>query len=414
MPNVSISRNERLYLQKQGTAYGVIPNAGGTASVGVANYCRHIGFTIDVLVQTLRRRDKTGTRSATRGERGRARVGAWRSSKSLAGSGVANQVPPCDPILVALMGADATVLAGSGAITGATNASPIVITQAAHGFDAGDVVRVTAVGGNTAANGVWKIANVTANTYELMGSAGSGAYTAGGNGSRAGVRYTLSDEIRAFTAYLFRTPASLQQRCGFGLVAQQATFNLGQDVAEWEASGSGVWLLDSDTFAGADLTQRGGLTAFPAEPGGVLPTDGGVTAGFTGMFLAGSSKLANIRSCAIEISTANEVVVEEFGTFYPSTMEGDERSVTISPSLFDQDDAGTKAVYQAALDKTQLDVFAAVGTKVGGTFCFDLKGVQMDEPSLNDGQRRMVRNYRNCRAYGSGPSSLNEMAITVL
>ena len=414
MANVSLSRNERLFLQKQGTAYGTIPNTGGTASVGVANYCRHIAFTIDPLVQTLRRRDKTGTRSATKGEKGRSRVREWQSSMSLVGSGVANQAPPCDPMLVALMGADATILTGSGAITGATNASPVVVTQTAHGFANGDVVRVTAVGGNTAANGVWKIANVTANTYELVGSAGSAAYTSGGNGSRVGVRYTLSDNILAFTAWLFRTPASLQQRCGFGLVAQQATFNLGQDVAEWTAGGGGVWPVDSDTFASADLTQRGGLSAFPAEPAGTLPTDGGLVAGFTGMFVTGTTKLANIRSCPIEVQTGNEPVTEEFGTFYPSTMEGDERSILISPSLYDQDDAGTKAIYQAAIDKTQLDVFVAVGTKVGGTFCFDLKGVQIDEPSLNDGQRRMTRNYRNCRAYGSGPSALDELVITVL
>jgi hypothetical protein len=72
------------------------------------------------------------------------------------------------------------------AITGATNATPIVITATAHGFANGDLVIVAQVGGNLSANGKWRIANVTANTFELTdpvtGSnvVGSGAYTSGG------------------------------------------------------------------------------------------------------------------------------------------------------------------------------------------------------------------------------------------
>lgn len=66
------------------------------------------------------------------------------------------------------------------AITGASNAAPIVITSNGHGFTADDLVTVQGVGGNSAANGVWIVANPTANTFELLGSVGNGAYTSGG------------------------------------------------------------------------------------------------------------------------------------------------------------------------------------------------------------------------------------------
>jgi hypothetical protein len=75
---------------------------------------------------------------------------------------------------------------GVKAITGATNATPIVVTATAHGFTNGDLVFVDAVGGNLAANGFWKIANVAANTFELTNpvsaanAVGSAAYTSGG------------------------------------------------------------------------------------------------------------------------------------------------------------------------------------------------------------------------------------------
>ena len=65
-------------------------------------------------------------------------------------------------------------------ISGATNASPIVITTAsAHGYANGEEVLIWGVAGNTAANGFWKIANITSDTFELVGSTGNGAYSAG-------------------------------------------------------------------------------------------------------------------------------------------------------------------------------------------------------------------------------------------
>jgi hypothetical protein len=66
------------------------------------------------------------------------------------------------------------------AVNDASNTAPIVITFPDHGFTAEDLVTVQGVGGNTAANGVWIVANPTDNTFELFGSIGNGAYTSGG------------------------------------------------------------------------------------------------------------------------------------------------------------------------------------------------------------------------------------------
>lgn len=65
-------------------------------------------------------------------------------------------------------------------ITGATNATPIVVTAAGHGFLADDPVAVEGVLGNTAADGDWLAANVTDDTLGLKGSVGNAAYTSGG------------------------------------------------------------------------------------------------------------------------------------------------------------------------------------------------------------------------------------------
>lgn len=75
----------------------------------------------------------------------------------------------------------------TGTITGATNASPIVITCAAHGLTTGTLVTISGVLGNTAANGTFTATVVNANSFSLDGSTGNGAYTSGGTWTVTGL-----------------------------------------------------------------------------------------------------------------------------------------------------------------------------------------------------------------------------------
>jgi hypothetical protein len=99
-------------------------------------------------------------------------------------SGGSNQVVTLNPLPPGINPNERSIssiaTSGAGAITGATNASPIVITQAAHGKATNDYVMVSGVGGNLAANGYWQITVVDGNNYQLNGSLGSAAYTSGG------------------------------------------------------------------------------------------------------------------------------------------------------------------------------------------------------------------------------------------
>lgn len=71
------------------------------------------------------------------------------------------------------------------AVTGATNATPIVVTTATHGLETGDKVTIAGVGGNTAADGDWEVTVISTTTFSLKGSVGNGSYTTGGTVARA-------------------------------------------------------------------------------------------------------------------------------------------------------------------------------------------------------------------------------------
>lgn len=75
-------------------------------------------------------------------------------------------------------------------ITDASNESPIVITALSHGFSTGDIIEITGVVGNTAANGTWNITVVDAATFSLNSSTGNGAYISGGTAT-----YSESDYL---------------------------------------------------------------------------------------------------------------------------------------------------------------------------------------------------------------------------
>jgi hypothetical protein len=81
-------------------------------------------------------------------------------------------------------------LKDSGTVTGATNATPIVITSSGHGLQTGMRVTVASVGGNTAANGTFTVTRIDADTFSLDTSVGNGSYTSGGTWHVSGLYAT--------------------------------------------------------------------------------------------------------------------------------------------------------------------------------------------------------------------------------
>jgi hypothetical protein len=142
-------------------------------------------------------------------------------------------------------------------ITGATNASPIVLTfNGAHGLVNGDQIEVGEVGGNTAANGIWLVDNVTSTTAELVGSTGNAAYTSGG------AAHYISNEIYTHPANTHRI---YYVRCNAGTMS----LHVGSPSNTALASGSGpTGVRNTGFFACVESTANAdlGFFGFAAGP----------------------------------------------------------------------------------------------------------------------------------------------------
>lgn len=143
-------------------------------------------------------------------------------------------------------------IASSGAITGATQANPVVITATAHGRVTGDRVSFAGIVGMTQLNGnTYNITVIDANSYSLQ-SAVTGvnvdgtaftAYTSGGTWTRDYARVALtgqaiiaSGQDRAFDCadIIFGNPITLTAKLYAVCVGSAAAPNAGDLCVGWE------------------------------------------------------------------------------------------------------------------------------------------------------------------------------------
>ena len=79
----------------------------------------------------------------------------------------------------------------TGVITGAANngSGLIRITDAGHGLQTGDRIKIANVAGTTEANATWTVTVISSSTFDLVGSTFSSAYTSGGDWHVLGLYY---------------------------------------------------------------------------------------------------------------------------------------------------------------------------------------------------------------------------------
>lgn len=177
-----------------------------------------------------------------------------------------------------------TCIATSKAITAATQANPVAVTSAAHGYTTGQVIQVVGVVGMTQINDrFYTVTVVDANTFTLDGVNGTGytAYTSGGS-AKTGVFYTLkpSVDIAAVTS---GTSLATDHWGATGVAAQFDTVTMNFNTAA--ASNGNSTKFGNGTNAVFDMATTNGRAL--AMMG--MPAAGGTSSSGTNAF--GSDEL---------------------------------------------------------------------------------------------------------------------------
>jgi hypothetical protein len=172
------------------------------------------------------------------------------------------------------------------AITGATNASPIVLHAVAHGLVDNTYVIVLGVQGNTAANNdvntdTWQILVVDADHVSLTGSTGNGAYTSGGTITPAFENYL--DGVVGNGAYTsggtMIVPGQITINATTAALAETRGFQVGGAIRMTSVEGGTTYGV---------ITSLPGLEGYPYQrPAPVLPLTPANTLRFAGAPLLG-------------------------------------------------------------------------------------------------------------------------------
>jgi hypothetical protein len=112
-PFVSYTRDERVYFLLE-TAYGITPNGNGISNLDGGDAASIISLELDPDVDLYDSEYKTGSRSIAPGQPGR-RIGHFRMSLPLKGSGTPGVPSDYDPVLISAFGNN-TVNAGNSVV----------------------------------------------------------------------------------------------------------------------------------------------------------------------------------------------------------------------------------------------------------------------------------------------------------
>lgn len=244
------------------------------------------------------------------------------------------------------------------------------------------------------------------------GPAVSGASPGSGVGTALVYGPFVDQPNKTFSMASFRQPSSVRQRIGFGLTVDEATFNLGADIAEWTANGTGKFVIDSEYFDSASTDEKGGLGSFPTEPGAPV-SHGGIIAGFTGSFRLNGAVVGRIRTAQIKIKNGNVMVKDTFSHYTPDDTMGDTRMVTLQATMYEDDSAGQQALRVASTTKTPVDADITLGTVSGSIVNFYLKNVQLAAFTTDDSSLRYSNTIPESRAFGTNITSRDECTISL-
>ncbi|HMV87187.1 MAG TPA: hypothetical protein PLD20_12930 [Blastocatellia bacterium] len=240
---------------------------------------------------------------------------------------------------------------GIKAVTAASNATPIVITATSHGFTNGDIVLIGGLQGNLAANGVWKIANVAANTFELTNPitgtnvVGSAAYTSGGYAVNLGPSAS-GDNWDDFDGAVVGTPQTLTSPSvsNGAFDAADVTFSSVtgasvEAVAIYKDTGTAstsrmIAIIDGRHIVTCAAQAASSATSVAVEPlaapiasGTVLTFSNGASATLSGAANAGDRTIA-VNALAATITAASRADAPATSSGLPVTPNGGNIAIT--------------------------------------------------------------------------------------
>ena len=373
------SNNNRFYVAVE-PAYGEV--------AAVANARRFAGIQLRARQQAVQldRRDKTGSRTFLGLPAGVKRQTSYQLRSYLSGWNDQNTEPSQGPLCRAALGAPVRLATG---LTLAAAAGTSLTFSGGHNLEIGQAIaygsEIRFVASIT--NGQTIVLNVP---FTLAPSAGT---VFGPTAS-----YSPANSLASFNIFDYWTPDTAVHRILAGSAVDRMSVKINGDFHEFEFRGPARDLIDSVSFTPGE----GELSAFPAEPN-IGDFESNIVPGHLGQAWLGASPERFYTVTEAEFTLDNNIDLRdrEFGSSLPRCLSAGLRDVRLNFSLHEQDDAATKALYQAARQRSPISVMLQLGQQPGQLFGIYLKSIVPEVPEFDDGETRLQWRFSGSRAHGT-------------
>ena len=113
------------------------------------------------------------------------------------------------------------------------------------------------------------------------------------------------------------------------------------------------------------------------------------------------SRFYTLTSAELGIDNNIELRVREFGSDYARCIAAGERTVRLNFTLFEQANAETKGLYQAARQRSPIGVMLQLGQQSGQLFGAYMPAMVPQVPEFDDSETRLEWKFQSNRAQGA-------------
>jgi hypothetical protein len=360
---------------------------GNAATVAAANRIPAVELNIKQQTEKSLRKDKTGSRTFAGNPSGLRRDTSFALKTYMSNWADQTVLPAHGPLFQACLGGPATLF-GGGTVAGNPSATQVAFASA-HGLSPGQALTS---GGELR----FVSAVVDSLTVQLQVPFTVPPATSSATGPTA--VYQPAEVLNSVTIFDYWSPGTAVQRILTGAALDKLTLKVNGDFHEFDFSGQAQDVLDSTSFQSG----QSGLSAYPAEPA-LAPLNYSIVPGHLGQVWLGTLPNRFFTLTAAQITFDNNVDLREreFGTILASAISPGLRTVTLDFSLYQQDNAATQALYQAARQNSPISVMVQLGQQQGQLFGIYMKSVIPQVPGFSDKETRQQWQFQNCRAQGS-------------
>ncbi|MCX6622020.1 MAG: phage tail tube protein [Acidobacteria bacterium] len=379
MPGYILSNNNRFYVATE-QAYGAV----APLSADCRFFATKLG--ISESIDHPCRRVKTGTRTFGGWPSGLRRQTSFDLRTHLCGWTDQSREPSYGPLFRACLGGPVRAFDG-GVIEAAPDSNTIRFTTP-HGLSVGQAVTV---GGEIRFVSAIENARTIAINAPFVGAVGI-SYPVGMT-----VSYSPGGQPGSVSLFDYWSPSTAVQRIVAGAAVDEMRLSVNGCYHEFHFKGPGRELIDNLTFEDA----QGGLSAYPAEPV-MANVAAAAVPGNLGQAWFGTSPDQFFTVTAAEIVLKNNLELRnrEFGASGPRAVIAGEREITATFELYQEDEASSRALYQAARQRSPISVFLQMGQAPSQLFGVYLKSVVPDVPTFDDRELKLQWRFTNARAQG--------------